>query len=432
MAASTFTDSMVTPRMRALIKSAGSGFLSDKAGARELRVLYQQNSAKFYAAKAHFDDFTAACYFGDDEYVQSALRSGNALRLDTTVSGYEIGLATLIVFGASNLTPFNHTETEKQKTRHLRVLELLLARGLPLDIPDIVGVTALIHAAMRVNEKMPSLIRALVNGGANVNHQSLYGSTAIHDAILTGQAKSVDVLMELGARLDLVDANGEKDMDIYVNYGPEVTAVIGKWLRRRAGAGQAPLEEKACARCRKPGNEQTRLKKCASCHAVFYCSSDCQKAHWKVHKKICKTLSSDEDAVTLKPFYMESPYFGLRPAAATYRSVVHNQHEEIPESHSRTAHQPKKFPKSLLVKIQIPYAGPPFNFAVSGGNYMVYTKKRDFVAQIRREDAPDSYDKLFKIVSTKGPGGAKGYFLAELKSATELVVKTEILAEQPF
>ena len=63
---------------------------------------------------------------------------------------------------------------------------------------------------------------------------------------------------------------------------------------------------------------------------------------------------------------------------------------------------------------------------------MVYTKKRDFVARIRKEDAPAAYDKLFQIISTKGPGGAKGYFLAELKSAKELVVKTEILAEQPF
>ena len=122
----------------------------------------------------------------------------------------------------------NHTETEKQKTRHLRVLQLLLTRGLPPDIPDVVGAPALIHAAMRVNDKMPALIRALVAGGANINHQSIYGTTAIHDAILTGQAKTVDVLMELGARLDLVDANGSKNIDMYVNYGPEVTAVIGK------------------------------------------------------------------------------------------------------------------------------------------------------------------------------------------------------------
>ena len=31
------------------------------------------------------------------------------------------------------------------------------------------------------------------------------------------------------------------------------------------------------------------VKQCARCHAVCYCSAACQKAHWKVHKKMgCK------------------------------------------------------------------------------------------------------------------------------------------------
>jgi hypothetical protein len=27
---------------------------------------------------------------------------------------------------------------------------------------------------------------------------------------------------------------------------------------------------------------------CSRCHAVVYCSVACQKAHWTIHKKVCR------------------------------------------------------------------------------------------------------------------------------------------------
>ena len=35
-------------------------------------------------------------------------------------------------------------------------------------------------------------------------------------------------------------------------------------------------------------DDMEALKRCASCGKVWYCSRECQKADWKVHKKTCK------------------------------------------------------------------------------------------------------------------------------------------------
>lgn len=43
-----------------------------------------------------------------------------------------------------------------------------------------------------------------------------------------------------------------------------------------------------CYNCSKFENEVDRkLSRCDRCAGAFYCSRDCQKAHWKMHKKVC-------------------------------------------------------------------------------------------------------------------------------------------------
>ena len=40
-----------------------------------------------------------------------------------------------------------------------------------------------------------------------------------------------------------------------------------------------------CAFCKA---NKSKLLRCGRCKAVYYCSVDCQRPHWKTHKKICK------------------------------------------------------------------------------------------------------------------------------------------------
>ena len=46
-----------------------------------------------------------------------------------------------------------------------------------------------------------------------------------------------------------------------------------------------------CAQC---GQFNTTLSKCSRCEVERYCGAECQRAHWKVHKKVCVPLATVE------------------------------------------------------------------------------------------------------------------------------------------
>lgn len=48
------------------------------------------------------------------------------------------------------------------------------------------------------------------------------------------------------------------------------------------------LHAKVCANCGEPNC----IKRCSACRDVYYCSSKCQKAHWKKHKQDCRLDST--------------------------------------------------------------------------------------------------------------------------------------------
>ena len=54
------------------------------------------------------------------------------------------------------------------------------------------------------------------------------------------------------------------------------------------GAVQGPFTPPCCANCQKSG---IKLSACSKCHAVRYCSTACQRAHWHAHKPACMSTT---------------------------------------------------------------------------------------------------------------------------------------------
>lgn len=258
--------------------------------------------------------------------------------------------------------------------------------------------------------------------------------------------------MEFGADLDIADADGIIPRKFFLQCGPKITATVTKCLRKRSGE-EALLVEKKCDNC---GSADVPLKMCSKCHTARYCSRDCQSechlrpslgyavtdnnpigAHWSVHKKGCSPFAST-NTISLKPFYRESGH--VVSMSDVTRSVMGINSDANPPRTSKAANtpNPKSYsasqPKAMIIKVQVPWGlDISAQSRPSNADLLVYNKKRDFVCSIRLVDNPDGYERISSVVRTKGVGGAKAYFAAELRGKDELVVKIdEVLAEQPF
>jgi Ankyrin repeats (3 copies)/MYND finger len=187
-------------------------------------------------------------------------------RLQGTETEFEFGYASLVVLGSQRV--------EGESCYHDDTLKYLLSRGVPPDVPDICGHTALHHTM--IAKPKPELARILVKNGANVDAQERYGGVPLLIAFRINVIEIVELLLNAGAALDIPDANGTSPKSFYLSCGPEVTAVVSRWIRKRKGE-EAPREEGTCGKCGKKKAPGVRLKQCSKCHSQLYCSADCQR-----------------------------------------------------------------------------------------------------------------------------------------------------------
>lgn len=94
------------------------------------------------------------------------------------------------------------------RNNDLELVKMLLARGADVDAIDAYDCTPLLHCAQR---KVPEVMVALIEAGADVNHQSeaTRGWTALHAAANTGDTETLRILLEAGADPSIKDDDGK-------------------------------------------------------------------------------------------------------------------------------------------------------------------------------------------------------------------------------
>jgi hypothetical protein len=72
-----------------------------------------------------------------------------------------------------------------------------------------------------------------------------------------------------------------------------VAAISNIFTEHQAEASSSSATPtKKCASCGTPESDPEKpLKPCSKCQTVRYCSRDCQKKDWKVHKKTCASAA---------------------------------------------------------------------------------------------------------------------------------------------
>jgi len=89
---------------------------------------------------------------------------------------------------------------------NLRVCDLLIAKGADINSPNRQGIYPIMHAALA---SQLSILEALARAGANVESQDRDGNTALHLACMTGNPKTVRVLVSsCSAQVGAVNAEG--------------------------------------------------------------------------------------------------------------------------------------------------------------------------------------------------------------------------------
>jgi hypothetical protein len=130
-------------------------------------------------------------------------------------------------------------------------------------------------------------VTVLVNAGCNVDAVDNDGRTALMYAVNFGQLKCVRELQRATTGVDtgvraINEAKGidEVALDLLKDDGGDEATKKANTIRRPLG--------RACAHCERL---KKNMFKCAKCESVYYCSPECQRAHWPTHEREC----GDED-----------------------------------------------------------------------------------------------------------------------------------------
>lgn len=105
-----------------------------------------------------------------------------------------------------------------------------------------------------------------------------------------GIEKMVARMME-GLGIDVNELNGMSpdEMSGYIALRAAGAVRRNNCVRpRQVVDAMVAMEMECCGNCGKNKCDNVALMRCGACHTTLYCDVECQRAHWKTHKPLCK------------------------------------------------------------------------------------------------------------------------------------------------
>jgi len=157
---------------------------------------------------------------------------------------------------------------------HADICELLIEQKAQINVRTEKGDSALSLSAWKNNSETSLL---LLDNKADPTNIDSYGDTVLHDLARNNSVRVIlsvyHVLKNPKFAIEKVDKKGEK-------------------VKATASPRKKALRE--CGQC---GKEED-LQNCSRCKVIAYCSRECQLAHWKQHKLVCKKSSPGSKSPT--------------------------------------------------------------------------------------------------------------------------------------
>jgi len=344
--------------------------------------------------------------------------------------------ATLLVLGyIGRVGPDDVGEDD-----YINMLSVLLHAGVPVDSQDIIGRTALHHAANFTG--ICGLTKVLLKHKSNVNLQDRFGATPLLAAIQQHTIDVIPLLLDAGANLDVTDGEGTSPRSMYPTRPINVSNTVKDWLVKHEGKGSV-LQGDRCSKC---GTRSASVKRCARCRSRLYCSPECQsefseptlrihylipltiphqikETDWKEHKKSCQPFEKEGNLLVVTPSYSFGD-FGDKATTLIMVPIASEKKRGPIITHERfETNVPDG--RNMVLKIQLPLR--------DGDMMLVYNKKRNFECFLDCDKNPAAYTRIKSVIREKGVLGLKAYFAAELRSKNELAINVaECLPESRF
>jgi hypothetical protein len=180
---------------------------------------------------------------------------------------------------------------------HIEIAKLLIEKGARVNAKDIGGSTPLHHCMSQFGNSFSlEIAKMMVAHGADVNSINRFGATALFEPCITLNYEYIEFLISHGCNPKHVDSFGVSCY-AYASMNQKIASIFSKgncrmaekekWIQKLSGKENFI---DACSFC---GSKEKSLKKCSGCLVAGYCSTVCQKSHWKSHKRLCKAKQSE-------------------------------------------------------------------------------------------------------------------------------------------